>query len=205
MKHEREALKQEIVTSKPAIVTSKPTIRKHASCYIGSDYKFSKISDIAGNSAVVGHMNYKSIHVYDLLSQQQQLTHTYSMRLPQGLDADCRKYILDDGRIVLRDLQGTQGPTHVYTSTLQPLKTYTGNYGILIGTMSPDLLAYSNKSSSQQGHEIRIYSLDNNHRLVMTIAPPGSYGNLSICKHPTCQYFVAVDASGRSLNIYNRG
>ena len=150
----------ESVTLKPDFVISKPSIKKSTSCFIGTGSTFTWLAAIAGNVAIVEIWQKNKVVVkYHLVSQQQPPTSDCTVALPRGLSSHCRKYILDNGYIMLRDRMDTIGSTHVFSSALQPLKTYTGNYGELIGTLSPNLLAYNQQSSASQGNEyIQIYS-----------------------------------------------
>ena len=100
----------------------------------------------SGNVAVAQDNNQETIVKFHLDSKQQHRTSSCSMPLRYGFNTDCRKYILDNGCIVLRELDDANGPTYVYSSTIQPLETYTGDYGEIIGAFSHDRLAYSMQS-----------------------------------------------------------
>ena len=126
--------------------------------------------------------------------------------LPHGMMANCRKHVLADGRIVLTDFWG-RDTTHIYANNLQDVTLYNGDYGMLIGTLSFDLLAYAKKVSLSHGWEVHVYSTDNHHQRAMELRPSGGRAWsqwLSVCRNPDTGQVAVVDRSGKTLDIYSQ-
>ena len=129
----------------------------------------------------------------------------FEKAFPHGMTADCRKCFLDDGRIVLRAMDGND-PTRTYNGNLELMQVYAGQYGDLIGSLAPDLLAYSKVTSSSHEYEVHIYSADKKHQRVLILRPgEGRKWSrfLSVCRHPQAGYVAVVDYDNKRLEIYS--
>ena len=158
---------------------------------------------IGSNGVLLPNGDEKSLMKYTF--DGNQANKIFEKALPDGMTRECRKYLLSSGQIALRERYG-KDPTYLYTANLGTLKTYTGDYGILIGTLPHDRLVYAKKTSSSHGHEVHIYSADNNHQLVLTLLP--SEGKtwsdyLSTCVNPTTGHMVVVGWRPNTIDVYN--
>ena len=187
------------------VVTRKPTITKASPHDLGSNYSY--MVEISHNAAILAHRQSNTILKYTMDSHD--IKKVYLKLLPDGFQKDCRKYLIGDDRIVLRENNGSD-PTRIYTSNLELMKTYVGDYGQMIGTVGNDMIVYT-KMTSRHGCEVHIYSADNNHQLVLTLIPSagrkwtyGNYGNLSVCRHSQARHIAVVDHENKGLDIYNK-
>ena len=185
------------------LATKPPSFSKAISPCLGSDYRY--CVGLASSAALLADVSNNTLVKYAIDGSDAQKM--FEKALPDGMKAECCKYLLNDGRIVLREFRG-KDPTHIYTDNLTTKTTYKGDYGRLIGTLSPDLLIYAKKTSSSHGYEVHIYSADNNHKQVMTLKPSAGkrwYWKLSVCRHPYNGYMAVVNHSPNTLDIFNEG
>lgn len=128
----------------------------------------------------------------------------FNKELPSDMADNCRKYLLANGRILLRNVN--KDPTVIYTDELEKIYSYSGGYGNLIGTLSPDHIVYAKKSSSGQSHELHIYSAGKYHQRVMVLQPSGGRKwseSLSVCQHPKLGLIAVVGHSPNFLDVFN--
>ena len=129
------------------------------------------------------------------------LKKTFQKALPEGMASYCRKYLLSNGHIVLRDYDD-KDPTHIYDEDLKLLRSHNGDYGCLIGTPT-DLLVYAKKISSSHCAHLQCWQ-----------QPPSSADteasegrelswDLSVCRHPHTEYMAIVSSGSKTLDIYN--
>ena len=113
----------------------------------------------------------------------------------------CSKAFLDNGHIALRP-SNASNPTTLYNSQFEPLKTYSGYYGHLIGALGTDQLVYKSPE-----HNLKIYSIDQDHQLVMTLQPfqgeSWSDEYLSICRDASSKYIAVYHEQNQALDIYD--
>ena len=190
------------VSAPPQALTRNPTFTKAPSLDLGSYYHW--VVGIGHNAAILGHYNNKTICKYTIDSHH--IEEIYAKPLPDGFQQHCRKYLLPDGCIVLRDINGND-PTKIYTANLVHMKTYSGEYGWLIGTLGSDMIAYVKNTASSHGYEVHIYSADNNHQRVLRLKPSEDRKwswCLSVCMHPHTGYMAVVCNRPHTVDIYNK-
>ena len=181
-------------------MTKPPSIDKVTSHDVESNHW---MVGLGSNGALVANGDKKSLMKYTF--DENQANKVFEKALPDGMAAPCRKYLLSSGQIALRECSGSD-PTYLYTANLGTLKTYAGDYGRLIGTLPNDSLVYAKKTSSCHGHEVHIYSADNNHQRVLTLLPSDGKtwsDYLSICVHPTTGHMAVVGRSPSTIDVYN--
>ena len=161
---------------------------------------------VGSRSALLADTVKKTLVKYTI--DDVQAKKMFEKALPDDIEAYCQKYLLEDGRIVLQDCDYAIDPNRLYSDKLEPLKIIKGDYGYLIGTLTPDLLVYAKKVSLRD-YEVDIYSADNNHQRVLTLRPGEGRtwsGGLSVCRHPYTGYLAVVgyNPSYSTLDIYNK-
>ena len=188
-----------VIVSVP--VTKAPNITKAS--YVELDADYSIFAGLAGSSALLGFERKKTLVKFTIVGSQAKMM--FEKALPAGMDADCSKYILHDGRIVLR-ARNNNDPTHIYSADFTTKNTYKGNYGHLMGTLPQASLVYAKEISPILGWEVQIYNADNNHHQVLTLRPSKgrkwSKSHLSVCRNPHTGYMAAVHTM-KTLDIYN--
>ena len=159
---------------------------------------------LTSSAALLADMNKKTLVKYTI--GRSKLKKMFEKILPDYVDEDCCKYVLSDGRIVLRALFGRDA-TYIHTDNLELLNTYTGAYGCLRGTLPPDLLVYAKRTTANHRCEVHIYSVDNKHQRALILRPSEgrkwSELSLSICSHPSTGNLVIVGRFPNTLDIYN--
>ena len=158
--------------------------------------------DLAKNTAILCEENGENLVKYNL---DNGLRIECEKPLPKNLKSNCMKYLLHDGRIVIRD--GNNDPTYILSDSMNKLHTHhVGNFP-LIGVLRPDLLAYTKETNQSHKYEIHLCSADNHQQPTMTLLPKegntwSSY--LSICAHPLSGYIAVVGYNPDILDVYDK-
>ena len=119
-----------------------------------------------------------------------------------GVSVDSHKY-LTPSLIISLDEWGN-APTLTFDHDLQPQQTYTGEYGLLRGTIHDDRLLYV-KEISEDRYSVKIYQLPD-HSHVGTLSrqdQPFESDWISVCCHQSTQWLAVVPLHPHSLDIYD--
>ena len=128
--------------------------------------------------------------------------------VPEDVEGFGKRFMLDDGRIIMSNRTTVISPeydityqsiTFGFSSTLQLIDEFIGDFGYLCGIISPDMLLYSkNIDNKFLKYELDIYRASD-HDHVHTLSEMSS-GCVSVCKHDKSQWIAIVGS--HMMDIY---
>ena len=195
------------------VVADVPSIMKTHSLKFGSDLHAQV--GLVSNAILLADVCKKTLLKFSIDKNHTQKK--FEVDLPENVEADCSKFIFEDGRIILRASSG-DGPTYIFDSTPELIRTQKGHFGYLRSILSSKDIAYVKRISwvgalksplklfkDDSDHHIHIRStLD--HQLSLKLAPKESKRwseFVSICRHPEIGYIAVVESISGLLDIFD--